>query len=210
MTRHQDNSNKKTGSSKSGVFKKKSVSSKSGVPKKNSETKSKAPIGKFNRPKTVKPAKVVLKSDSDSIRLNKYIANSGACSRREADIYIQSGAVRVNGLPIIEMGYQVQPGDIVQFDGATVRPEKKVYILLNKPKNFTTVGDKDSAQKNVLDLVRGATKYDIAPIGRMDTTTTGLLLFTNDTDMIRKFNLPNQKSPKIYQVSLDRNLRYED
>ena len=117
MTRHQDNSNKKTGSSKSGVFKKKSVSSKSGVPKKNSETKSKAPIGKFNRPKTVKPAKVVLKSDSDSIRLNKYIANSGACSRREADIYIQSGAVRVNGLPIIEMGYQVQPGDIVQFVG---------------------------------------------------------------------------------------------
>lgn len=210
MTRHQDNSNKKTGSSKSGVFKKKSASSKSGTPKKNSEIKSKAPIGKFNRPKPLKPAKVVLKSDSDSIRLNKYIANSGACSRREADIYIQSGAVRVNGLPVIEMGYQVQPGDVVQFDGATVRPEKKVYILLNKPKNFTTVGDKDSAQKNVLDLVRGATKYDIAPIGRMDTTTTGLLLFTNDTDMIRKFNLPNQKSPKIYQVSLDRNLRYED
>jgi 23S rRNA pseudouridine2605 synthase len=210
MTRPQDNSKKKTSSSRPGVTKKKTGTSKPGVPKKNSETKSKAPIGKFNKPKSSKPAKVVLKSDSDSIRLNKYIANSGACSRREADIYIQSGAVRVNGVPIIEMGYQVKPGDVVQFDGTTVRPEKKVYILLNKPKNFTTVGDKESAQKNVIDLVRGATKYDIAPIGRMDSTTTGLLLFTNDTDMIRKFSLPNQKSPKIYQVSLDKNLRFED
>lgn len=210
MNRPQDNSKKKTSNSKPGVAKKKSASSNSSVPKKKNDTKFKAPLGKFNKPKVSKPSKVVLKSDSENIRLNKYIANSGACSRREADIYIQSGAVRVNGMPMVEMGYQVKPGDVVQFDGTTVRPEKKVYVLLNKPKNFTTVGDKDSAQKNVLELVKGATKYEIAPIGRMDSTTTGLLLFTNDTDMIRKFSLPNQKSPKIYQVTLDKNLRFED
>ncbi len=147
---------------------------------------------------------------SDDIRLNKYIANSGACSRRDADIYIQSGNVKVNGIPVTEMGYKVKPGDVVNFDGATITPEKKEYILLNKPKNFTTSNEDDADYRNVLELVRGATKAKVQPIGRMDKNTTGLLLFTNDTDMIRKFSLPNQKSPKIYQVSLDKNLKFED
>jgi 23S rRNA pseudouridine2605 synthase len=147
---------------------------------------------------------------SDDIRLNKYIANSGACSRRDADIYIQSGNVKVNNIVITEMGYKVKPGDIVNFDGATITPEKKEYILLNKPKNFTTSNEEDADYRNVLELVKGATKSKIQPIGRMDKNTTGLLLFTNDTDMIRKFSLPNQKSPKIYQVSLDKNLKFED
>jgi len=147
---------------------------------------------------------------SDDIRLNKYIANSGACSRRDADIYIQSGNVKVNGIAIVEMGYKVKPGDVVNFDGATITPEKKEYILLNKPKNFTTSNEDDADYRNVLELVRGATKAKVQPIGRMDKNTTGLLLFTNDTDMIRKFSLPNQKSPKIYQVSLDKNLKFED
>jgi 23S rRNA pseudouridine2605 synthase len=147
---------------------------------------------------------------SDDIRLNKYIANSGACSRRDADIYIQSGNVKVNGIPVTEMGYKVKPGDVVNFDGATITPEKKEYILLNKPKNFTTSNEDDADYRNVLELVRGATNAKVQPIGRMDKNTTGLLLFTNDTDMIRKFSLPNQKSPKIYQVSLDKNLKFED
>jgi 23S rRNA pseudouridine2605 synthase len=146
----------------------------------------------------------------DEIRLNKYIANSGACSRRDADIYIQSGNVKVNGIPVTEMGYLVKPGDTVNFDGATLTPEKKVYILLNKPKNFTTALDEGQEYRNVLELVKGSTTAKIGAIGRMDKNTTGLLLFTNDTDMIRKFTLPNQKSSKIYQVSLDKNLKFED
>ncbi len=178
-------------------------------------------------PKKVKPAAKVAEADSDKpvkkpnqapkkpknsdeIRLNKYISNSGVCSRRDADIYIQSGNVKVNGIPVTEMGYMVKPGDVVNFDGATLTPEKKEYILLNKPKNFTTALDEGQEMRNVLELVRGATNAKIAAIGRMDKNTTGLLLFTNDTDMIRKFSLPNQKSSKIYQVSLDKNLKYED
>ena len=146
----------------------------------------------------------------DEIRLNKYIANSGACSRRDADIYIQSGNVKVNGIPVIEMGYMVKPGDVINFDGAVLTPEKKEYILLNKPKNFTTALDEGQEHRNVMELVRGSTNAKIAAVGRMDKNTTGLLLFTNDTDMIRKFGLPNQKSSKIYQVSLDKNLKFED
>ncbi|PBJ13115.1 pseudouridine synthase [Flavobacterium sp. ACN6] len=147
---------------------------------------------------------------SDEIRLNKYISNSGVCSRRDADIYIQSGNVKVNGVPVTEMGYLVKLDDVVNFDGATLTPEKKEYILLNKPKNFTTALDEGQEYRNVLELVRGSTNSKIAPIGRMDKNTTGLLVFTNDTDMIRKFTLPNQKSSKIYQVSLDKNLKFED
>jgi len=148
--------------------------------------------------------------NADEIRLNKYISNSGVCSRRDADIYIQSGNVKVNGVPVIEMGYMVKPGDVVNFDGMTLNPEKKEYILLNKPKNFTTSVDENELHRNVGELVRAATNAKIQPVGRMDKNTTGLLLFTNDTDMIRKFSLPNQRSSKVYQVSLDKNLKYED
>jgi pseudouridine synthase len=108
------------------------------------------------------------------------------------------------------MGYKVKPGDVVNFDGAVLTPERKEYIVLNKPKNFTTSNEDDADHRNVLELVRGATNAKIQPIGRMDKNTTGLLVFTNDTDMVRKFSLPNQKSTKIYQVSLDKNLKYED
>lgn len=146
----------------------------------------------------------------DEIRLNKYISNSGTCSRRDADIYIQSGNVKVNGIPVTEMGYMVKPGDVVNFDGVVLTPEKKVYILLNKPKNFTTALDEGQEYRNVLELVKGSTTAKIGAIGRMDKNTTGLLVFTNDTDMIRKFTLPTQKSTKIYQVALDKNLKFED
>jgi 23S rRNA pseudouridine2605 synthase len=174
---------------------------------------SKPPLPKrAQKPKNAaaKPVGKAAKPASDDIRLNKYIANSGACSRREADIYIQSGNVRVNGEVITEMGYKVKPGDVVNFDGHVVMPEKKEYVLLNKPKNFATSGDGDGNLRNVLELVRGASKAALHPVGRMDKNTTGLLLFTNDNDLIVKFTKPNQKSTKIYQVSLDKNLRFED
>ena len=154
------------------------------------------------KPKTVK--------QSDELRLNKYIANSGMCSRRDADLYISSGNVKVNGQVVTEMGYKVKITDKVEFDGVKIIPEKKEYILLNKPKNFATSGDEGKDMRNVMELVRMATKASIQPIGRMDRNTTGLLIFTNDTDMVRKFNQPNQKSFKIYQVSLDKNLKFED
>jgi 23S rRNA pseudouridine2605 synthase len=189
--------------------------SKSTGDKKKSTSSSKPPMPKRSqkpRPTSAtKPTQNVSKPiKSDDIRLNKYIANSGVCSRRDADIYIQSGNVKVNGEVIIEMGYKVKPGDVVNFDGKTLIPEKKEYILLNKPKNFTTSNEDEMDYRNVQELVKGATKSFLQPIGRMDKNTTGLLVFTNDTDMIRKFSLPNQKSPKIYQVSLDKNLKFED
>jgi len=173
------------------------------------------PVAKAAEAASDKPAKKPNQApkrikEKDEMRLNKYIANSGACSRRDADIYIQSGNVKVNNIVVTEMGFLVKPGDVVNFDGATLTPEKKEYILLNKPKNFTTSLDEGQEMRNVLELVKGSTTSKIAPVGRMDKNTTGLLLFTNDTDMIRKFGLPGQRSYKIYQVSLDKNLKFED
>lgn len=194
-------SNNKRGNSKPNAGgKRPSAAAKSGFKKEGFKPKP-------NTPQKPKPA---TKTNSDEIRLNKYISNSGVCSRRDADIYIQSGNVRVNGEVIIEMGYKVKPGDVVNFDGNLIIPEKKEYLLLNKPKGFTTSNEDDVNANNVLDLVRNATRAKLQPVGRMDKTTTGLLLFTNDNDMIRKFTQPNQRSSKVYQVSLDKNLKFED
>lgn len=189
----------------SGVKPRAGVKPGAGTSKKEGYPKAKPAFDR--KPAEKKPKKP---SNPDAMRLNKYIANSGMCSRRDADIYIQSGNVKVNGQPVTEMGYQVQLEDIVHFDGSLITPEKKEYLLLNKPKNFTTSGEEDADMRNVMELVRGATRSKIQAIGRMDKNTTGLLLFTNDTDMVRKFSLANQKSHKIYQVSLDKNLKYED
>ncbi len=195
------NDKKRTGPNKPSSDRKKTSSTPKPAMAKRSQNRK--PIVKKDSPNTPKPIK------SDEIRLNKYIANSGACSRRDADIYIQSGNVKVNGIPITEMGYKVKPGDVINFDGATLMPEKKEYFVLNKPKNFTT-SNEEVEHRNVLELIKGASTSALAPVGRMDKNTTGLLMFTNDTDIIRKFSLPNQKSPKIYQVTLDKNLKFED
>jgi len=198
---NNSNNKKRTGSSKPSGDRKKSTSTPKPAMDKRSQNRK--PAVKKDSPNIPKPIK------SDEIRLNKYISNSGACSRRDADIYIQSGNVKVNGIPVTEMGYKVKPGDVVNFDGATLMPEKKEYFVLNKPKNFTT-SNEEVEHRNVLELIKGASTSAMAPVGRMDKNTTGLLLFTNDTDIIRKFSLPNQKSPKIYQVTLDKNLKFED
>lgn len=154
--------------------------------------------------KSAKPA--VLKSED--IRLNKYIANSGVCSRRDADLYIQSGNVTVNGVVVTEMGYKVKPNDKVVFDGVLLNPEKKVYVLLNKPKGFSTSDDENVS--SAYDLVRNASTSFLKPVGRMDKTTVGLILYTNDNDMIQKFTNTAQHSSKLYHVSLSKNLKFED
>lgn len=166
------------------------------------------PFVKANQETKEQPKKAVLKKSSEDIRLNKYIANSGVCSRRDADLYIQSGNVTVNGEVVTEMGYKVKPNDKVVFDGVTLNPEKKVYVLLNKPKGFSTADDENVS--NAYDLVRNASKYLLKPVGRMDKNTIGLLLYTNDNEMIQKFTNDAQRSSKLYQVSLDKNLKFED
>lgn len=147
------------------------------------------------------------KTASETMRLNKYIANSGMCSRRDADLYIKSGNVMVNGAVVTEMGFQVKPTDEVIFDGARIKPEKKMYVLLNKPKGFST---HDKGMNNVLELVRSAGSDYLKPVGRMDATALGLLLFTNDDELIQKFTNAAQHTKKLYQVSLTNNLKPED
>lgn len=148
--------------------------------------------------------------ETDEVRLNKYIGNSGVCSRREADIYIVSGNVTVNGVVVTELGYKVKKTDIVNFDGTVLTPEKLTYVLLNKPKGFATINEPIVSAENVLSLLKGASKYPLAPVGRMDKTTIGLMLFTNDTNLLQKLNSTDSRSSKLYHVSLDKNLKYED
>jgi len=149
-------------------------------------------------------------ADPTEIRLNKFISNSGICSRREADTYIKSGSATVNGKVITEMGYKVKIDDEVRFDGSLISPEAKKYVLLNKPKNYITTMDDERGRKTVMDLVRGATKERIYPVGRLDRNTTGLLLFTNDGEMAKKLTHPKHNIRKLYHASLDKKLAMKD
>ncbi|QIL76467.1 pseudouridine synthase [Hymenobacter sp. HDW8] len=142
-------------------------------------------------------------SAGDTLRLNRYIANAGVCSRREADALIAAGEIRVNGEVVTEMGYQVQPTDTVQYGKTNLKREKEVYVLLNKPKDFITTTDDPEGRKTVMDLVATASKERIFPVGRLDRNTTGLLLFTNDGEVAQKLTHPSHKNKKIYQVELN-------
>ncbi|SHK62262.1 pseudouridine synthase [Epilithonimonas mollis] len=146
----------------------------------------------------------------DTIRLNKYIANSGICSRREADELITQGLVEVNGKVVTEMGYQVQKTDRVVFDGQNITPEKPVYVLLNKPKGYISTTKDEKARKTVMDLTANASPYRIFPVGRLDRQTTGVILLTNDGHMTKKLTHPSFNMRKIYHVTLDRKLSIED
>ncbi|SHF75371.1 23S rRNA pseudouridine2605 synthase [Chryseobacterium vrystaatense] len=146
----------------------------------------------------------------DTIRLNKYIANSGICSRREADELITQGLVEVNGIVVNEMGYQVQKTDKVVFDGQGITPEKPVYVLLNKPKGYISTTKDDKARKTVMDLVANASPYRLFPVGRLDRSTTGVILLTNDGHMTKKLTHPSFDAKKIYHVTLDKKLTNED
>lgn len=142
--------------------------------------------------------------NEDEIRLNKYLSNAGVCSRREADVLIQSGVVSINGKVVTEMGYKVKKGDAVQYDGESINAETKRYVLLNKPKDFITTMDDPWGRKTVMGLVMKACKERIYPVGRLDRDTTGLLLFTNDGDMAKKLTHPRYEAKKIYQVETNR------
>ena len=144
------------------------------------------------------------------IRLNKYLANAGICSRREADDFIQAGVITVNGATVDNLGAKVLPTDDVRFHGQPVRRERKVYILLNKPKNTVTTTDDPQERHTVIDIVRNACPERIYPVGRLDRNTTGVLLLTNDGDLAAKLTHPKFNKKKIYAVTLDRELEEVD
>ena len=148
--------------------------------------------------------------DNGQVRLNRYIANAGVCSRRDADALIAAGEIKVNGEVVTEMGYQVQPSDTVQYGKTNLNREKQVYVLLNKPKDFITTTDDPEGRRTVMDLVATASKERIFPVGRLDRNTTGLLLFTNDGEVAQKLSHPSHKNKKIYQVELDKPLTEAD
>ncbi|MFD2726976.1 pseudouridine synthase [Hyunsoonleella rubra] len=145
----------------------------------------------------------------DEIRLNKYVANAGVCSRREADVHIATGLVSVNGKVVTEMGYKVKPGDEVRYDGARITPEQKAYVLLNKPKGFATTTSDDKG-RTVMDLVANATSSRIKPIGRLGRNSKGLLLFTNDDKVMQKFTNSKNGIARLFHIELDKNLKLED
>ncbi|MCK5774732.1 MAG: rRNA pseudouridine synthase [Bacteroidales bacterium] len=155
-------------------------------------------------------ASIPKRTEEEAIRLNKYLAHSGICSRREADKHIAAGLVLVNGEVVTEMGHKVSPSDTVIYAGKTLRRERLVYVLLNKPKGFITSMDDPYERKTVMSLVSKAVEERIYPVGRLDRNTTGLLLFTNDGEMAKKLTHPSHNIKKIYQVSLDQNLSEED
>lgn len=157
--------------------------------------------------KPVEPKKRTPKTqEASGIRLNKYIANSGVCSRREADTYIATGLVTVNGKVVNEMGYRVQLTDDIRFDGRRLNPEPKTYVLLNKPKGFATT-ESNAKGMTVMDLVASATTAKIRPFGRLGRNATGLLLFTNDDEFVQKFS--KKGISRLFHVELDKNLKLE-
>ena len=147
---------------------------------------------------------------NEPLRLNKFLANAGVCSRREADEFIQAGVVTVNGEVVTELGTKVLRTDVVRFHDDPVSLEKKVYVLLNKPKDYVTTSDDPQQRKTVMDLVKNACPERIYPVGRLDRNTTGVLLLTNDGDMASKLTHPKYRKKKIYHVYLDRNVTAHD
>ena len=146
------------------------------------------------------------RNKTDFIRLNKYISNSGICSRREADKFIEAGIVSVNGKVITQMGFKVNRNDIIKFNGSIIKNQKLKYLLLNKPKNYTS-SFKDAYKKNsVISLIKGKCKENLFSIGKLDKKSTGLLLFSNDNDLNKKLTKKSLRIKSIYQATLNRNL----
>ncbi len=199
MAKHQDSKGKgkPTGKGKP-----------SGKGNANSKTKS---FAKGNAPfkKNTTTTAIKATSNPDEMRLNKYISNSGMCSRREADENIAIGLVSVNGKVITEMGYKVKRSDEVRFDGRRITPEAKAYVLLNKPKGFATTNSEGKG-RTVMDLVANASNSNIKPIGRLGRNSLGLLLFTNDEVVVQKFTNSKNGVARLFQVELDKNLKFED
>lgn len=148
--------------------------------------------------------------ENEMIRLNKYIASTGICSRRQADEFITAGLITVNGKLVTELGVRISPADHVKYNGETLREEKKVYILMNKPRDYITTVEDPHAKKTVLELVKGACKERIYPVGRLDRNTTGVLLLTNDGELTKRLTHPKFEKLKIYHVFLNKNLKQAD
>jgi 23S rRNA pseudouridine2605 synthase len=145
-----------------------------------------------------------LPSFSDEVRLNKFISNAGICSRREADVLIAAGVVMVNNKVITELGYKVKPDDDVKYDGETIKSYNKRYVLLNKPKGFYSTLGESKGRKTAVKLVQKACKELLFPVDKLDKDATGLLLFTNDSDLSKKLNHPRFQSKKLYHVELNK------
>lgn len=141
---------------------------------------------------------------TDEVRLNKYLSNAGICSRREADQLISSGVVAVNGKVITEMGYKVKPDDVVKYDGIEISPDPKRYFILNKPKSFSLRPPSSPKSKSVFNLMKKACKEPIIPMDKLDTEHKGLLVFTNDLDLIKRLNHPKHNINQIFHVQLNR------
>ena len=146
----------------------------------------------------------------EETRLNKYISNAGVCSRRQADEYIKAGYVSVNDEVVLEMGYKVKPKDVVKFKNRRVQGEKKVYVLLNKPKGYLTTTSDDRERKTVMELVSTVRDVRLYPVGRLDRNSTGVLLMTNDGELAQKLSHPSGEVTKVYQVELDKPLDHKD
>lgn len=167
------------------------------------------PNAKYSLKKQIE-YKEYLEDPNAPIRLNKFLANAGVCSRREADQFIQAGVVSVNGQVVTELGTKVQRTDQIHFHDQLVSIEKKVYVILNKPKDYVTTSDDPQQRKTVMDLVKNCCRERIYPVGRLDRNTTGVLLFTNDGDLASKLTHPKFLKKKIYHVFLDKNLTAAD
>lgn len=148
--------------------------------------------------------------DSGLTRLNKYIANAGICSRREADRMIENGLVSVNGKIVTQLGTKIGPTDVVKYGGETLRKERNVYILLNKPKDYITTVKDTHERKTVMELLKNACKERVYPVGRLDRNTTGVLLLTNDGELTKKLTHPKHGAKKIYHVETDKNVAHLD
>ena len=167
------------------------------------------PNAKYSMKKQIE-YKDILTDPNEPIRLNKFLANAGICSRREADEFITAGVVSVNGQVVTELGTKIKRSDEVKFHDQPVSIERKVYVLLNKPKDCVTTSDDPQERKTVLDIVKGACKERIYPVGRLDRNTTGVLLLTNDGDLASKLTHPKFLKKKIYHVYLDKNVTKAD
>lgn len=173
-------------------------------PKRKAGSYKKAPLRKPSGKKSTNNPHT--KANDGKTRLNKFLANAGICSRREADVLISTGVVTVNGKVITEMGFKVSPDDKITYGGETIRSEKKVYLLMNKPKDFITTVDDPFGRRTVLGLL-GKLKQRVYPVGRLDRATTGVLMLTNDGDLTKKLTHPKYGVKKIYHVTLDKNVK---
>ncbi len=215
-----DDSERKPYAKREGEFTEKRESKSFGDrPRKSFDDDKKPYVTKLSKPERViekskkaGPSKTSTQKNvtDDAVRLNRYVANAGICSRREADVLIATGVVTVNGKIVTEMGYKVNPTDTVAYGGVPIKNETKKYLLLNKPKDYITTMDDPEERKTVMELIRNACKERLYPVGRLDRNTTGILLFTNDGDMTAKLTHPKFLVRKIYHVVLDKRITSED